>query len=126
MDYRCDPEYSDQDSRPQTLSILFTSPESDLADIYPPSPAEDFQIYTQLMVCMVKSLDLQIHRPTTELVDHISKDSTNPHFYITIHTQRHPTVVDEASIISFYVEMYQQPLQSSQSWSVVSPKATKF
>ena len=73
-------KHSKQESRPQTLSILLTSPEPDLADADPPSPAEDFQTYEQLMVCMAKFLDFQIHRPTMEPVDHlydpISKDTT--------------------------------------------------
>ena len=82
VDSRPDSEISDQRSRPQTPSVLFTSPESDLADVNPPFLAEDFQTYAQVMIHMAKSLDLQIHHPTTEPVNHlydpISKDTTIP------------------------------------------------
>ena len=82
VDSQNDPEYSNQRSRPQTPSILLTSPESDLADANLPSLAEDFQTYAQLMVHMAKFLDLQIHCPSTEPTDHlydpISKSTTTP------------------------------------------------
>ena len=76
------PDYSNHRSRPQTPSILLTSPESDLVDADPPSPVEDFQTYAQFMIHMAKSLNPQIHHPSTEPADHlfdpISKDATTP------------------------------------------------
>ena len=53
IDSRLDPEVSEHGSRPQTPSVLFTPPDSDLADVDPPSPAEDFQTYAQLMIRMI-------------------------------------------------------------------------
>ena len=82
-------------SRPQTPSVLLMSPDSDLVGADLPSPAEDFQTYAQLMVRMAKSLDLQIHRPTTEPTDHlydpISKDTTSP-----VHISMLPSLLSTA------------------------------
>ena len=58
---RHDLDDSDHGSRLQTSSVLLTSPEAGILDTNPPSQAEDFQTYAQLMIHMAKSLDLQIH-----------------------------------------------------------------
>ena len=77
------------------LSVLLISPESGLVDADPPSPAEDFQTYAQLMIRMAKSLDLQIHCPSTEWANHlynpVSKDTATP-----VHISMLPSLLSTA------------------------------
>ena len=65
----------------KSLSNLPTPP-SDVGENHPPSPSEDFTSYSQLVMRMAKSLQLDIEEPPAQkkdlVFDDLNQDKTPP------------------------------------------------